>query len=259
MAKTFLKLIPIRYNYILKTKGQAMTRLLTLLLLTTLYLNALPLKMQADRYLLQAKNSIQNKDYYKAKSYFEKILALNIQVPNDLNYFYGKTLLQTGDYTKALHHLDAFLSNGGDKTKHYVNALDMYTKAEEEKAKVEAKKAAVYTVINGYMWQDQYYTRNERGAYLDYNYGKAQNWQGAKNYCQNLDLAGHSDWYLPSKSQLKSLYNNKSQLKNNRSGLFWSSTKRDNSGAWNVFFDVGYTYSYSKSFVYYVRCVRRGQ
>lgn len=129
------------------------TFIVLLLLVVNIY--ALPAKMQADRYLLQAKKSMQNKDYYEAKKYFEKILKLNIKTPNDFNYFYAKTLIETDYNEKALEFLDKFLTNGGDQTKHYVKALNMYTLA-EKKAEPERIKKQLRNEAKNYVSEKVY-------------------------------------------------------------------------------------------------------
>jgi len=236
------------------------TFIVLLLLVVNIY--ALPAKMQVDRYMLQAQKSMQEQNYHKAKGYFEKILGLGLKVPNNFNYLYAKTLLQTKDYSKALNYADLFLTKGGDKTKHYVEALDIYTKAEEgkeirEKQKKVAEKPKFHKDIGNLAWQDQYYTEKEVDAYKKgYKHGKTQNWSGAKSYCRNLSLDGKSDWMLPTKLQLKFLYNNKSNLKNNMPNYFWSSSEADRSAAWLIDFYDGYTGDAYKSGIYFVRCVR---
>ncbi|MCK4874341.1 MAG: DUF1566 domain-containing protein [Sulfurimonas sp.] len=145
-----------------------------------------------------------------------------------------------------------------EKAKQYTRGLEKAMNAKDYK-KAEANKPKL---IAGLMWQDEEYTEEERRACkADTLHGKTQNWQGAKNYCRDLNLAGYSDWYLPSKSQLESLYNNRSQLKNNMPDFFWSSTGHESNSslAWDVSFRAGATLYYYKSYVDYVRCVRAGQ
>ncbi len=36
--------------------------------------------------------------------------------------------------------------------------------------------------------------------------GKDLDWEGAKSYCQNLNLGGHSDWRLPTIQELEKLF-----------------------------------------------------
>ena len=95
-------------------------------------------------------------------------------------------------------------------------------------------------------------------------------WSDAITYSDNLPLAGHTDWRLPSKKELISIvdygtYNpsiNKTYFPNTDSSPYWSSTiyADDTSYAWSVHFSGGGVYGYSKSSGDgYVRCVRGGK
>jgi hypothetical protein len=94
-------------------------------------------------------------------------------------------------------------------------------------------------------------------------------WSDAITYSDNLPLAGHTDWRLPSKKELISIldygtYNpsiNKTYFPNTDSSTYWSSTiyADDTSYAWSVHFYGGGVYGYSKSGDGYVRCVRGGK
>lgn len=113
----------------------------------------------------------------------------------------------------------------------------------------------------GLMWQDEPYTQAEQNALFTRTYGKVQNWQGAKNYCQKLNYAGYSDWYLPNIDELKNLYTKKYKLKNMISRSYWSSSASVSNAeyAWGIFFDGGDSNSYRKADKFYVRCTRPGQ
>ncbi len=91
------------------------------------------------------------------------------------------------------------------------------------------------------------------------------NWDDAKKACDELVLNGYSDWYLPSKEELITLYGN---LKKEGDGGFadenyWSSSEGDNdTEVWKVSFTSGgqFTANKNKDGTYvnsYVRAVRR--
>jgi len=88
-------------------------------------------------------------------------------------------------------------------------------------------------------------------------------WEDAISYCQNLELGGYDDWYLPSLDELKSVetapatYDNIFQHTNG--GGIWTSTQSKNyssgDGAWFAEAIFGYWDAF-KSAEFFVRCTR---
>nr|WP_129733201.1 BACON domain-containing carbohydrate-binding protein [Parabacteroides goldsteinii] len=92
--------------------------------------------------------------------------------------------------------------------------------------------------------------------------GGSMNWSSANSYCSNLTAEGKSDWYLPSKDQLVTMYNNKTALQGESgftafvSRYYWSSTANGSGYHWVVYFSNGGAYNYNDNYSRYVRCVR---
>ena len=94
-------------------------------------------------------------------------------------------------------------------------------------------------------------------------------WDDANSYCNDLPLAGHPDWRLPSKKELMSIVDygtyhpsiDTTYFTGINSRCYWSSTTYAfySSDAWYVDFSYGYVGYGSKSddiYGCYVRCVR---
>jgi len=120
------------------------------------------------------------------------------------------------------------------------------------------------------------------GSYIDtYAYGNGigsgegnsqgiRRWQGtcsscyASQLCQDLNLGGKTDWYLPSKYELNLMYENIGQgnvlglgnVGNFATNAYWSSTEFDIFDAWGQAFDDGFQLNVDKSYTYNVRAVR---
>ena len=100
----------------------------------------------------------------------------------------------------------------------------------------------------------------------------------ATDYCNDMTYGGHSDWYLPSKSELSFLYchavathnpsypqenvdcvsfGGKQNILTGFTGSYWSSTEYDSSRARNQRFSDGYQTNSGKVSSLLIRCVRR--
>lgn len=95
-----------------------------------------------------------------------------------------------------------------------------------------------------------------------------KNWNDAIEYCESLLFSGYNDWRLPNINELLSIadrtkYNPaiNSVFSNVNSSDYWSSTTyaSGTSNAWVVNFYYGNVDWLSKTYSYYVRCVRDGQ
>jgi hypothetical protein len=84
------------------------------------------------------------------------------------------------------------------------------------------------------------------------------NWSAAKTAASSFRGGGFSDWYLPSKEELNLIYLNlqKARIMNLGSDWYWSSSQRNNYGAWLERFSDGGQDTNDKKDPYSVRAVR---
>ncbi|MCX6204375.1 MAG: DUF1566 domain-containing protein [Bacteroidetes bacterium] len=83
-------------------------------------------------------------------------------------------------------------------------------------------------------------------------------WNSAKTACDELILNGYSDWHLPSKEELNSVYVNlkKVGVGGFASNYYWSSTEDDFYSAWYQGFYGGIQGGDDKNFTFCVRAIR---
>ena len=75
-------------------------------------------------------------------------------------------------------------------------------------------------------------------------------WANSVSYCNNLTYADHSDWFLPSLSQLSAIYSSRTVFACVASYYYWSSTTT-NDLAWYIYMSTGATFYTQKSNLYY--------
>jgi len=78
----------------------------------------------------------------------------------------------------------------------------------------------------------------------------------AAQYCFDMVYGGYSDWYLPAKDQLNTLYAQKATVGGFVADLYWSSTEANTNAGWAQDFANGGQSGYGKTYAHYVRCVR---
>ncbi len=85
------------------------------------------------------------------------------------------------------------------------------------------------------------------------------NWNSAKLLCENSRVSGFSDWRLPTKEELSTIYTNRNSVPNLTSGNYWSSSKTADyySSHYYIDFSTGMVYSaYDSDNKLNVRAVR---
>lgn len=103
------------------------------------------------------------------------------------------------------------------------------------------------------------YVGNLQVAKTDEGYA---NWNEANSKCNDSTREGKSDWRLPSKDELTTIYNNKNSLQATgftgfKPNGYWSSTAEASDTHWRVNFDNGSVYSgNNNNTTDNVRCVR---
>jgi len=78
----------------------------------------------------------------------------------------------------------------------------------------------------------------------------------AASICDQLVLNGYSDWFLPSKSELNLLYQQRNFFANFEYGYYWSSSEYDTINVWNQYFPYGPQFYANKSSMACVRAIR---
>ena len=111
-------------------------------------------------------------------------------------------------------------------------------------------------------------TDNKTGLKWQDNSTLYSTWQEAIDYCEALDLSGHTDWRLPNINELKTIVDRSKSNPAIKDGFeyvsssnYWSSSsvKSSEYNAWIVSFDYGMVFGDNKVADFYVRCVRDGQ
>ena len=97
----------------------------------------LPPDMQADRYLLQADEQIERRNFAAAKQSLDRILALQdqhgLELPQEFYFRYAEVVERLGLYDEAIESVTKYLTLAGRSGEHYRAALRLLNSAEAEK------------------------------------------------------------------------------------------------------------------------------
>jgi hypothetical protein len=87
-------------------------------------------------------------------------------------------------------------------------------------------------------------------------YSPIRRYYEAARYCHDLSVNGHEDWFLPSKSELALLFNNRSAIGGFEATWYWSSSSATDLFSYTVDFLDGKSDAAPKSSTNNVRCIR---
>lgn len=93
--------------------------------------SSLPPAIQADKFLLEAKKFIDEKNYLRAVTSLNQILALDVQPPTEFYYHHGKACCLGKSYEIAIASLTKYLMEAGNSGEFYSSALSYLSEAED--------------------------------------------------------------------------------------------------------------------------------
>ena len=105
----------------------------------------LPLEIQVDRYLLEARVLSEEKDHRGALEAMDRVVALqkehDLNLPEAFSFQYAQTALAAGEVQAAIESVKQYLSAAGREGKYYREALELLVKAERRLQEPNADRA----------------------------------------------------------------------------------------------------------------------
>jgi len=89
-------------------------------------------EIQLDLLINSAKSDMNAERWKDAVKSFEKAMNLEINLPGEFHFLYGKVLLETGNYDDALSSLSNYLTLVGREGKHFEDAITLIVEAKNK-------------------------------------------------------------------------------------------------------------------------------
>ncbi len=93
---------------------------------------ALPESVRRDKYMITLSSHLKSGRYQEALAIFPKLKSLSMDTDPSLDFFYGESLLKTGQPKAALTQLYSYISTQGRAGTHYARALKLINEAESQ-------------------------------------------------------------------------------------------------------------------------------
>jgi len=97
----------------------------------------LPIEIKADILMNSALQNIDEKEWKGAIIDFEKLMKLDLELPDLMYFHYGKALLKTGNYNESLVIMKKYLMLTDKKSTSYKAAIDLAIEADKQKKEAE--------------------------------------------------------------------------------------------------------------------------
>ena len=89
-------------------------------------------EIQLDLLINSAKSDMNAERWKDAVKSFEKAMNLEINLPGEFHFLYGKVLLETGNYDDSLSSLSNYLTLVGREGKHFEDAITLIVEAKNK-------------------------------------------------------------------------------------------------------------------------------
>ncbi len=93
----------------------------------------LPIEIQADVLMISAQRNMNAEKWEEAINDIEKIMKLEMELPDLIYFNYGKVLLKAGNYDKSLINLKKYLILTGWQGTSYKEAINLVIEADKQK------------------------------------------------------------------------------------------------------------------------------